>query len=173
MLNILLNTVIFLICCSLGYIKSQKYSCRVVNLQSFLDGMEVLKDEISYRKTPLPQALEQVAFEKSDNACKSLFEKVSEKLTKGGNMDFNKCWSETVTEIKENGCLDDEEVRILRELGNGLGGTDIYGQSAVIERGCRQLESQLKLAVEEKNTKGKMYKGLGAAVGLALVIILI
>ncbi len=34
-------------------------------------------------------------------------------------------------------------------------------------------EKQLEEAVEENNSKGKMYKGLGIAIGLTLVIILI
>lgn len=173
MLNIILNTLIFLICCSIGYVKAQDYKCRVTNLQSFLDGLKNLEDEIIYRKTPLPEALRSVSEKKANNAAKILFNQISTDLQSKNNCSFIESWTNHTQALNENYCFTTEDIHKINELGKGLGGTDIYGQSAVIQRAYNQIEIQLEEATQENNTKGKMYKGLGIAVGLTLVIILL
>nr|WP_315019575.1 stage III sporulation protein AB [uncultured Aminipila sp.] len=173
MLNIILNTLIFIICCALGYFKSQDYQCRVINLQSFLDGLKNLEDEILYRKTPLPEALKIVSDEKANNAAKNLFAKVSVDLNGKNNCSFIESWFKYTEELGESCSFTTEDMYTIKELGKVLGGTDIYGQSAVIQRAYKQIENQLEQAVQQNNTKGKMYKGLGMAIGLTIVIILL
>ncbi|MFV0517571.1 MAG: hypothetical protein ACK5MV_09250 [Aminipila sp.] len=169
----ILNTLIFVICSAIGYFMAQEYKCRVVNLQSFLDGLKKLEDEILYRKTPLPEALKNVSEEKDNNAAKYLFSNVSLNLGENGNHNFANIWSRYSVNLDKDFALKENDIHIISELGRGLGSTDAYGQSAVIQRACKQLESQLDEAVEANNTKGKMYKSLGIAVGLTIVIILI
>lgn len=173
MLNIILNTLIFLLCSALGYIKAQDYQCRVINLQSFLDGLKNLEDEIIYRKTPLPEALSIVSDEKANHAAKTLFIKVSTDLKENNSCSFIESWIKYTKELGESCSFTTEDIYTIDELGKLLGGTDIYGQSAVIQRAYKQIETQLQLAVKENSTKGKMYKGLGIAIGLTIVIILL
>lgn len=173
MLNLILNTLIFLICSAIGYFLAYDYQCRVTNLQSFLDGLKNLEDEILYRKTPLPEALKIVSIDKAESGAKNLFSAVSQELEGKNSHNFIEVWSDIVGKLGSDCALIEADTHILKELGRGLGGTDIYGQSAVLQRACKQLEVQLVEAVAEKDTKGKMYKGLGIAIGLTIVIILI
>ncbi|QHI73700.1 stage III sporulation protein AB [Aminipila terrae] len=173
MLKIILNTLIFIICCAIGYFKAQDYQCRVTNLQSFLDGLKNLEDEILYRKTPLPEALAIVSAEKANHGAKNLFSQVSMDLKGKNNCSFIESWIKYSNELGDSCSFTAEDIYAINELGKGLGGTDVYGQSAVIQRSYKQLENQLKDAVQENNTKGKMYKNLGIAIGLTLVIILL
>lgn len=173
MLNLILNTFIFLICSAIGYVKAQDYQCRVTNLQSILNGLKNLEDEIVYRKTPLPEALKTVAQTKANNAAKTLFHNVSSDLRRQTNCSFIETWIKHTQELEENCAFTAEDIYKIIELGKSLGGTDIYSQSEVIQRAYKQIEGQLEEAIQEKNTKGKMYRGLGIAIGLTLVIILI
>gem|GEM_PF-1382150 len=173
MLNIFFNTLIFVICCAIGYYHAHDYRCRVVNLQSFLNGLKNLEDEILYRKTPLPEAMKVISEEKANHAAKELFSKVSEDLIGKSNCSFIESWIKYTEELGESCSFTTEDIYTINELGKGLGGTDVHGQSTVIRRVYKQIEKQLEEAVEENNSKGKMYKGLGIAIGLTLVIILI
>ncbi|QAT42865.1 stage III sporulation protein AB [Aminipila luticellarii] len=173
MINIILNTLVFIICSAIGYVKARDYQCRVTNLQSFLDGLKNLEDEILYRKTPLPEALEIVSDEKANHAAKDLFSKVSADLKGKNNCSFLESWIRYSKELGDTCSFTEEDIHTIVELGKGLGGTDVYGQSAVIQRSYKRIENQLKEASEENNKKGKMYKSLGIAIGLTLVIILI
>lgn len=173
MINILLNTLIFLLCSAIGYTMSLDYKCRAVNLQSLIDGLGNLESEITYRKAPLPEALETVSSEKAANGAKALFGRVAGDLAAKANCSLPESWSANTEELSEACSFTAEDVHIIKELGKELGSTDIYAQSAMLRHACSQLQGQLAQAVEEKNTKGKMYKSLGIAVGLTLVIILI
>ena len=66
-----------------------------------------------------------------------------------------------------------EDKDIIKGLAKMLGKTDIDGQVSEIRLTNKFLEVQIKDAENEKNKNEKLYKTLGATVGLALVIILI
>lgn len=172
MITIALNTLIFVLCCGLGYVKSQEYQCRVANLQSMLEGLKGLEDEIAYRKTPLPDALETVSNQRAERAAKELFAQVAADL-KSRACPLTESWITHARELKEAGAFTLEDMDVVGELGKALGGTDVYGQTVVIQRAYRQIEVQLEEAQQENQTKGKMYRSLGIAIGLTLVIILI
>lgn len=173
MIDIFLNTLIFLICCAIGYVKAQDYKCRVINLESLLDGLKNLEDEIIYRKTPLPQALKTVSETKANNSAKKLFGDVYLDLKEQKNCSFIESWVNSTNDLKDGAGFTTDDIHKIIELGKGLGGTDIYGQNTVIERAYKQIEAQLEEAVLENSTKGKMYKSLGIAIGLTLVVILL
>ncbi|HYE67847.1 MAG TPA: stage III sporulation protein AB, partial [Anaerovoracaceae bacterium] len=69
--------------------------------------------------------------------------------------------------------LNKEDKRIIADLGIELGKTDMESQSGMFQRTFSMLEAQTAEAIEEKKTKGKMYKSLGSAIGVLIVILLI
>ena len=68
--------------------------------------------------------------------------------------------------------LKNEDITLMKNLGNVLGKTDIEGQMSEINQFLLLLKEQIKNAEEEKNKNAKMYKSLGTIIGLAIVIIL-
>ena len=68
--------------------------------------------------------------------------------------------------------LKNEDIELIKSLGTLLGKTDIEGQMSEIEQFKTMLETQIKIAEEEKNKNSKMYKSLGTIIGLAIVIVL-
>ena len=69
--------------------------------------------------------------------------------------------------------LSKEDVDIIMGLAKMLGRTDIDGQVSEIRLTDKFLDVQIKDAEREKSKNSKLYKTLGATVGLALVIVLI
>ena len=80
-------------------------------------------------------------------------------------------WEKAVDESNNNFTKEDKD--IIKGLAKMLGKTDIDGQVSEIRLTNKFLEVQIKDAENEKNKNEKLYKTLGATVGLALVIILI
>ena len=66
-----------------------------------------------------------------------------------------------------------EDKQTIKTLSKLLGSTDTDGQISQIEVTETFLEKQIREAEEEKQKNEKLYKKLGATIGLAIVIILI
>ena len=80
-------------------------------------------------------------------------------------------WIHALEEVECNFTKEDKD--IIKGLAKMLGKTDIDGQVSEIKLTCKFLDVQIKDAENEKIKNEKLYKTLGATVGLALVIILI
>ena len=80
-------------------------------------------------------------------------------------------WEKAVDESNNNFTKEDKD--IIKGLAKMLGKTDIDGQVSEIKLTCKFLDVQIKDAENEKLKNEKLYKTLGATIGLALVIILI
>ena len=66
-----------------------------------------------------------------------------------------------------------EDGEILKDFGKNLGSTDKENQLKNFKLIYLQLEKQQKDAENLKNKNAKMYKSLGALVGITIVILLI
>lgn len=72
------------------------------------------------------------------------------------------------------GCpLEKEDVDILRDMVSGLGRSDSRSQSRIFTPAALRLEANLKKAAEREEKLGRMYKALGTAAGIVIVILII
>ena len=69
--------------------------------------------------------------------------------------------------------LKQEDIKIIENLGKILGKTDKEGQVSQIELAKTFVKAQIKKAEKQEEKNSKLYKTLGATVGLAFAIILI
>jgi stage III sporulation protein AB len=121
---------------------------------------------------PLPDLLIRVSKLKEVMSA-TLLESAGLLLKSRNSFDLPECWKEAVETAYMEGALNKEDKRILTDLGIELGKTDMANQSGMFQRTISLLEAQAAEAAEEKKTKGKMYKSLGAAMGVLIVIVLI
>jgi len=80
-------------------------------------------------------------------------------------------WEEALK--NENTAFTKEDNEILKGLSKMLGKTTVDGQVSEIRLTSKFLDVQIKEAEKEKTKNEKMYKTLGATIGLAIVIVLI
>ena len=80
-------------------------------------------------------------------------------------------FKDAIKESKNN--LLKEDLEVIINLSKTLGKTEKDGQVSQIELAKTFIESQIKKAEKEEEKNSKLYKTLGATVGLALIIILI
>lgn len=155
-----------------GQLKARTYDNRISHLQDFITTLKILESEMKYRLDPLPEVFIRISKMKVGMAA-ILFEKTFQLLKTGFTHDFACCWNEAVRTVYKDSSLTESDIQIICDLGIDLGKTDMGSQYSLFSRTFSLLEEQVAEANEEKRTKGKMYKSLGAAVGVLVVIVLV
>ncbi len=156
----------------IGQLKAKTYDNRVYHLQELITTLKVLESEMKYRMDPLPDLLLRVSKIKNGMSA-ALLDTAGLLLKNQAMRDLSDCWSEAVETAYHESALNKEDKRIITDLGIELGKTDLNSQSGMFQRTFSLLEAQTAEAIEEKKTKGKMYKSLGTAIGVLIVILLI
>jgi len=156
----------------IGQLKAKSYDNRVYHLHELITTLKVLESEMKYRLDPLPVLFLRVSKIK-DGMSRSLLETAGLLLQNQASRDLPDIWMEAVETAYMESALNKEDKRIIADLGIELGKTDMESQYGMFLRTYSLLEAQVAEAIEEKKTKGKMYKSLGSAIGVLIVILLI
>lgn len=170
--KLILCILILLAGVGIGHLKARTYDNRVYHLQELITTLKVLESEMKYRMDPLPELLMRVSGIKEGMSA-ALLETAGFLLKNQAARDLPDCWSEAVETAFRESALNREDKRIISDLGIELGKTDMESQTGMFQRTFSLLEAQAAEAVEEKKTKGKMYKSLGTAIGVLIVILFI
>ncbi len=159
--------LVFIVTFLIGYLVSKKYSNRVIELKELQVALNILENKIKFTYEPLKEIFIQMNNMLKGNIA-SLFSQISSEMeTKNVEKSFEK----SIEKVKTN--LEKEDIEILFNLSKVLGKTDKEGQVSQIELANTFIKSQIQKAEKEEEKNSKLYKTLGATVGLAFVIILI
>lgn len=170
MFNALLCLIIILSSGALGLLKSQTFSRRIRELNDMRTMLHQLSIEISYRKDPLMTTFRRIASQNS-NISSELLDRCADYMT--NYREFSRCWESAIEEVCENTSMKKEDNAILLELGAQLGKSSIDGQADMFRLAEEKLLQQIEIAVKEKDSKGKMYGGLGFSMGIVISVLLI
>jgi stage III sporulation protein AB len=157
---------------AIGHLKAKTYDNRVYHLQELITTIKVLESEMKYRLDPMPELLMRVGNMKAGMSADMLLT-AGLLLKNQASRDLSECWEEAVHTAYRESALNQEDKRIIADLGLELGKTDMESQSGMFLRTLSLLEAQTAEAIEDKKSKGKMYKSLGSAIGVLIVILLI
>ena len=146
---------------------SKKYSNRLRELKEMRKAFNFFEEKIKFTYEPIPDVFKEISHKVQDNIGE-IFYNSSKSME---NESAGVAWEKAVDEANNNFTKEDKD--IIKGLAKMLGKTDIDGQVSEIRLTCKFLDVQIKDAEIEKNKNEKLYKTLGATVGLALVIILI
>lgn len=158
---------IFGISTILGINISNKYSMRVKELKEFQSALNIFEEKIKFTYEPIPEVFEEISQKVVPNIGQ-VFKTASE------NMKFNsagEAWENAINEAETKLGKDDKDV--LKGLAKMLGRTDLDGQVNEIRLTEKFLETKIKDAEIEKSKNEKLFRTLGATVGLAIVIVLV
>lgn len=166
-IKILIYSSIFLVCSTIGLLKSQKYTYRVEELKEFKNALNMFKTKIRFTYEPIPEIFTQISTNTSPNIG-SIFKIASY------NMQFfpaGDAWNKAIdTDILN---IDIEDKKVLKNLSKLLGATDVEGQLSQIEVTPNFLDEQIQKAEKQRQKSEGMYRKLGMIIGLGIVIILI
>ena len=155
---------------ALGLLKSQAFSQRIRELNDIRSMVRQLNTEINYRKDPLITTFRRIAEQNSNISSKLLTECASHMTS---YKEFGQCWNASLEEVCADTSLKKEDKAILAELGAQLGKSSVEGQGDMFRLTEEKLLHQINLAVKEKDSKGKMFGGLGFSLGIVVSVLLI
>lgn len=161
---------IFIIATCIGNLFSKKYRNRVNELKNFKEVFNILESKIKFTYEPLGDIFEEISNLFYKNSINSIFIDAKKNMNKLG---LKKSWDNAINNNIKNLSLNNEDLNIIKNLGNMLGKTDVAGQLNEINLSMSFLDTQIAMAEEECKKNEKMYRTLGTIFGLAIIIILI
>lgn len=151
----------------IGILISKKYANRVKDLNEMRKGFNFFEEKIKFTYEPIPDVFEEISKKLTENIGE-IFINASSNMK---DMSAGESWERAIEQSSTN--MTKEDIDIVKGLAKMLGKTDIDGQISEIRLTDKFLEVQIKEAQREKEKNEKLYKTLGATVGIALVIVLI
>ncbi|MFO7818724.1 MAG: stage III sporulation protein SpoIIIAB [Halanaerobacter sp.] len=155
---------------SLGFLIAHQIALRPKQLQEMKTALEMLKTEIDYGMTPLPEAFAKLA--SNLNSPIADFFAIAQKRLEAGGV-AQEVWQESVSEVSSKTALLEKDEELLVEIGYNLGSTSSADQIRHLDLAQEKISNLYYEAVEEKEQKVKLWRYLGVLGGLLVVIIIV
>ncbi len=166
-IKLFILSLVFISSLWLGILVSKKYVGRVIELRNMKNALNMFETKIKYTYETVPEIFEEISRQIPEEVGKT-FKLASDKMKEKS---AGEAWNESIDTMNTH--MNIEDKTILKTLGKMLGKTDVEGQISEIKLVDNFLDTQIKLAQQDRKKNEKMYKTLGGIIGLALVIILI
>ena len=137
---------IFFIAAWIGNLISKKYKNRVDELKNFKESFNILESKIKFTYEPLEDIFDEISNIVNKNSIKSIFIGAKNNMKKSG---LKISWNSAIENNKQDLSLNNEDLNIIKGLGNMLGKTDVDGQLSEIKLSMSFLDTQIAMAEEE------------------------
>lgn len=156
----------------MGFFFSNEMKCRIDNLKELKKLISLLRGDIRYANTPLPEAINSITRRQS-GSFDSFFHYVSAKLHELSGRTFSEIWREAVQKELSDTSLSKKDKLQIIQFGENLGYLDKDMQMNTIDLFLSQIEDEIKDL--SKNIKEKAYlcNTLGIMAGIFIIIIMI
>lgn len=132
-----------------------------------IDALQVLRNELSFLGSPLPEAFRAVA-----SSVKGQWGQVF--LDMSARMEKDRWLTPATAAQKALVSVTDEPIgRIMQDLAGKLGSYDLEAQLHGIDRAVHEVNALLSGLVEEKRLRSRTYQTLSICAGAAIAILLI
>lgn len=172
LLKILLLITIFIICTSIGFLHGKTFSNRLDNLVYLEQCIKILETEIVYGATPLPEALTNI-YSKGNPKVSFIFEEIKNDLLENKRGQIYLSFLSVKELLYDKLHLKKADVETFMSLGRVLGTSSRTDQEKNFIITLNQISGLVLEAREERNKNEKLYKTLGLATGIGIIIILV
>ena len=157
-------------CGGLGLSAVNRLDSRIRDLRELSAGLEILQRELSWRLSPLPEALE--AASGGTHECAARFFAFCAQGSKQlAGIRFRTLWNKGLEQCPLR--LSREDRALLEQLGPVLGRYDGDSQRQAVENVLAGLSRQQVQAEDDRRRLGRVYGVLGLTAGLFLSLVLI
>ncbi|MEG2774554.1 MAG: stage III sporulation protein AB [Acetivibrio sp.] len=156
----------------LGYLLGMEKKNRLKQLRQLKKAGYLLRGEIQYGYTPLPEALINLG-ERSQTVFSDFFISVAEKLKKYEGESFYGIWEKEIKENLIKTSLQVGDKKKLMALGENLGYLDQEMQIKNIDLYLDGLEEEIKVEMNSQNEKIRLYQLLGVLSGIFVTIVML
>ena len=156
----------------MGFFFSNEMRCRIGNLKELRKLIGLLRGDIRYANTPLPEAIASIT-RRHKGSFDIFLNSVSTKLQELSGLTFAEVWKEAVNKELVDTSLSKKDKLHLIQFGENLGYLDKDMQMNVIDLFLSQLEEEIKEMTKAMKEKSYLYNSLGIMAGVFIVIVMI
>ena len=156
----------------MGFFFSNEMRCRIEDLKELRKLIGLLRGDIRFANTPLPEAISSITRRQSGNFNK-FFNYVSTKLRELSGHTFSEIWKEAVLKELSDTSLSKKDKLHIIQFGESLGYLDKDMQMNTIDLFISQLEDEIKELSKTVKEKAYLYKTLGIMAGVFIIIVMI
>lgn len=168
--KLLISVAIVGLTAYLGNLKAGKLKQREYILREMVTFLNLVKNEIKYMMSILPNAYE-VSRQKLSTQLKDVMGQIVVDMVTFDNMDVVD--RSIVENIAKLNSLTTYDKNVITSTLKNLGRNDLESQINIIENGITVLDNQIKEANDVKITNSKLYKTIGTITGIMIVVIFI
>ena len=163
-MKIYILIILFFTLTAAGFVKAGALHRKVYETDGLITFITLIKDKVSYFRTPLYILLSQAC---NENKRYRVILSFGESLKEESNI--KRAWQNVDCE----NILGEEACRIADEFFSSLGTSGISGQTGLCDATLHRLELCRQKALEETENKAKLYKSLGFLAGAFAVIMFV
>jgi stage III sporulation protein AB len=156
----------------MGFFFSNEMKCRIEDLKELRKLITLLRGDIRYASTPLPEAISSIV-RRQKGSFNSFFTYVSTRLKELSGHTFSEVWREAVHKELENTSLSKKDKLHIIQFGDNLGYLDKDMQMNTIDLFISQLEDEIKELSKTVKEKAYLCNTLGIMAGIFIIIIMI
>ena len=145
---------------------------RMRDLLEFKKALSILRSQIEYARTPLPEAMQAISARVRESMGK-IFGMCAELLVYERNEKVAHIWEASVEQHKDALFLTQEDVEQLKGFGAQLGNLDSEAQIMNISMLIDYIDGRVAHLNESRDKNRKLYRSLGILGGALIVIIFI
>ena len=158
MLKLIGSVMIFGSCAALGLNARRELRRRVAAADAMLLALRLMEDEITARRTPMPEIIDLLA--KNENAVvRQIFSGVRRRMRERSGLSLSYLWCAGMRAAQADAGLGREECGVLCDAANFLGRYDASEQKAAIDTALHRLQMLRELAFAELRDRSARYSG--------------
>lgn len=145
---------------------------RVKDLKMLKKDIYLLRGDIRYGNTPLPESIAMLS-RRSNDRFKLFFGTIAMEIEKLDGLTFVEIWDKGIQTALGDTFLNETDKENLKRLGDTLGFMDQDMQIKSIDLFIEQLEEELAEAIRTEKEKTRLYNLLGVLCGIFITVVLI
>lgn len=156
---------------SAGFGAALRVRQSISQMRQLSSALEVMRCELQYAMTPLPQLCDVVA-KTAKGTIHTLFLNLGKGLTGEDNCDTSQAMRQAIGQTRAL-ALPEDILFSLLELGQTMGKFDLNGQLSILEMTQKRIQMCLERYERDQNQRCRSYQALGLCAGAALIILMI
>ncbi len=159
-------------CTGMGWLFGTEIKKRLEDLKSAKTVALLLRGDIRYAHTALPEALENVS-RRHEGRLGPFLKKVAKDLREYTGKSFQEIWKSTMNSELKNTSLTKKDKMCLQQFGEQLGYLDKDMQINHIDWYIAQVEEDMKEISMDAKDKIRLYRSLGVLFGVLITILIL
>ncbi len=164
--------MVFVSCLAIGWYTAERIRMRTQELRELERALLLLKGDIRYAKTALPEAIGKLA-RYHEGSFTEFFRSVSEAMLEYSGISLTEIWRGQARELLKKTSLNAGDRELVAGLGDVLGVTDAMLQQNTLDLAIVRIREEIEAASEKEKEKVYLCRALGVLGGLFLTILLL